>query len=495
MLQATNVTVLDIINAGFEEPVLPIVGAFTNGYSQGDPIPGWELYDPNGLSTVFPDIGALHPLPAEFPDGIPEGINVGYTFAFTPIGSGVIGLSQTLNATLTTSTRYILQVEVGNIADGNPNDAVDLDGFPGYRVELLAGGTVLAADDNTLAIAEGEFKTSTVTFIAPNDAPNLGSALEIRLLNLIQGAGLEVDFDDVRLIAETVSVLGSGATGQKTFTIDQGDGIVVIDQFGGIGTGTNPTDEAIAELDLLQLQGEGLTARNMLLTQVGNDLEITFDGTANTKIVLTKFALENLDNPPKIRGNSLGNIRFDGQTSVTDSFDVVDANWHGTQLFNRNSVTFLNAGHNTVSGFNGSNDVINGQEGNDTLSGLGGDDYLRGGKGNDQLMGGNGNDVLVGDAGKDWLDGGKGDDTLTGGAGSDHFVLAKNSGNDVITDFESGIDRLYLSNNLSFEQLTITQGTGDQSNHSIVTETKTGKTIATLIGIQANMISIADFVS
>jgi hypothetical protein len=59
---------------------------------------------------------------------------------------------------------------VGNIASGTglaPFDVFgffDLDGFPGYRVELLAGDTVGAADDNLLfgSILEGEFRTSTV---------------------------------------------------------------------------------------------------------------------------------------------------------------------------------------------------------------------------------------------------------------------------------------------------------------------------------------------
>lgn len=495
MPETANTAVLHIVNAGFEQPILPTEGAFTNGYSQGDSIPGWSLYDPNGLSTIFPDAGALNPLPAEFPSGIPEGTNVGYTFAFTPVGSGVIGLAQTLNAALTTNTRYILQVEVGNIADGNFSDAVELDGFPGYRVELLAGDTILTVDDNSLSIAEGEFKTSILTFIAPTDHSNLGDALEIRLLNLIQGAGLEVDFDDVQLIAETVSVLGSGAAGQKTFTVSREDGIAVINDFGGIDKGILPADATIAELDLLQLQGKGLTARNLLLTQVGHDLEITFDGIANTKIVLTNFALENLDNLPRTGGSSLGNIRFNGQTSVTDSFDVVDADWRDTQIYNRNSVTFLNAADNVVSGFNGSNDAINAQEGDDTIDGLNGDDLLRGGKGKDQLIGNKGNDVLMGDADQDWLDGGKGSDTLSGGNGSDHFVLATRSGNDRIEDFEDGVDRLSLDNGLAVGQLTITRGTGSQSSHTFIVETATNQTIATLIGIQASMISTADFVS
>ena len=74
-------------------------------------------------------------------------------------------------------------------------------GFPGYRVDILAGGEVLASDVNTLAITEGTFATSTVTFNSTADHPQIGQNLEIHLVNLANGPGLEVDFDNVRLDA------------------------------------------------------------------------------------------------------------------------------------------------------------------------------------------------------------------------------------------------------------------------------------------------------
>jgi Ca2+-binding RTX toxin-like protein len=134
----------------------------------------------------------------------------------------------------------------------------------------------------------------------------------------------------------------------------------------------------------------------MLLTQKGNNLEITFEGIDGTKVILQNFALENLDNLRKATGAKvdLGSILFDGQTTVQDSFDVFDANSKRRGVFNRNSVTFLNGLNNTTNGLNSSNDVINAQGGNDTLDGRGGDDLLRGGLGNDTLVGGSGNDTL-----------------------------------------------------------------------------------------------------
>jgi len=63
----------------------------------------------------------------------------------------------------------------------------------------------------------------------------------------------------------------------------------------------------------------------------------------------------------------------------------------------------------------------------------GGDDTLNGGKGDDVLFGGAGND------------------TLTGGEGADQFVFLANSnnGNDVITDFQAGVDKVVFADLVS----------------------------------------------
>jgi Ca2+-binding RTX toxin-like protein len=75
---------------------------------------------------------------------------------------------------------------------------------------------------------------------------------------------------------------------------------------------------------------------------------------------------------------------------------------------------------------------------------------INGTSGNDVLVGTSGNDVINGFDGNDQITGGAGADTLTGGAGSDTFIylssadsIAGNS--DVITDFESGNDRISAS--------------------------------------------------
>lgn len=87
---------------------------------------------------------------------------------------------------------------------------------------------------------------------------------------------------------------------------------------------------------------------------------------------------------------------------------------------------------------NARDNVIAGNSGANVLSGLAGDDVLVGGAGDDTLAGGDGDD---------WLQGGAGDDILIGGAGHDQFVFVFAPGerqNDVILDFEIGVDAIVL---------------------------------------------------
>ena len=219
---------------------------------------------------------------------------------------------------------------------------------------------------------------------------------------LLGGAGndslLGGENNDILDGGEGNDALGGGAGGQDQFLIKQGDGTDTVTDFGGVGRGASPSAATIAETDTLKFEGEGLTPRNMLLNQNGDNLEITFDGVKDTKVILQDFQLENLDNLHKGTGATvnLGNILFDGQSCIKDSFDVFNAESQQSTIWNRNTVTFLNDLDNNVEGFNDSNDVINGQGGNDQVRGLSGNDLLRGGAGSDTLDGGNGDDILVG---------------------------------------------------------------------------------------------------
>ncbi len=242
----------------------------------------------------------------------------------------------------------------------------------------------------------------------------------------------------------------TGNGGQDKFVIRPGDGNDIITDFGGVGKSQNPSAAVIANIDTLEFTGSGLIARNLQLAQNGNNLEVTFENVTNTKVTLQNFKLENLENLPatSTRG-AIGNILFDGQTSITDSFDVIDAISTQTSIFNKNTVTFLNELNNNITGFNNSNDVINGQGGNDKIDGLSGNDLLRGGAGHDTLIGGAGND------------------TLFGGAGADRFLYNTNAhftssavGVDVISDFKHSQGDKIILDKTTFNTITSAAGKG-----------------------------------
>jgi hypothetical protein len=169
-----------VTNAGFEDPVL------ADGSFQAAPIPGW--------STVGTgDRGVLNPSISDLPAEAPEGANV----AYVANAAGEAGIAQSLSGAvgqLQVDASYALSVKVANtLLDPT---------FPGYRVQLLANGTVLAEDDNSLAPADGAVVTSTVNFSydAGLHAALVGFPLEIRLLSKGIDAS-EMAFDDVQLNA------------------------------------------------------------------------------------------------------------------------------------------------------------------------------------------------------------------------------------------------------------------------------------------------------
>ena len=132
---------------------------------------------------------------------MPQGQRIGVVFLDDSLGLEA-GLTQTLSSTLQLSTAYTMNVGVGNFRP-SVGDPWDFTGFPGYRVELRAGGELLAADNNTLLPSEGTFLTSTVSFTTGSLHLNAGQALSIHLVSL-NGPGVEVNFDDVRLVATPV---------------------------------------------------------------------------------------------------------------------------------------------------------------------------------------------------------------------------------------------------------------------------------------------------
>ena len=172
-----------IVNAGFEDQVL--------ADGEWGSAPGWSnIGDNAGGGSWNPgfDTGAIG-----YGGEAPEGSNIAYVgFQANSTGGGI---AQVLTETLASDTTYELTVEVGD----SP-----LYDWPGYKVQLLAGGNLLAEDDNSLTVPDNDFVTSTVTYTSGDATdPNIGLPLEIRLLVVNSSATgwLEMNFDDVQLTA------------------------------------------------------------------------------------------------------------------------------------------------------------------------------------------------------------------------------------------------------------------------------------------------------
>jgi hypothetical protein len=188
-----------IVNAGFEDLVL----------ADGDypsATPGWTEINAAGGSagTWNPDAdGAIW---YGYGGNAPEGDNVAWVY---PDPNQESGLAQVLTETFAADTTYTLTVQVGN------NSYYD---WLGYKVQLLAGGTVIAEDDSGIEPADDDFALSTVPYTYDaGDAALVGQPLEIRLLAAsVDGLEVDTDFDDVVLTADPPF---SAPTGVKIVTV------------------------------------------------------------------------------------------------------------------------------------------------------------------------------------------------------------------------------------------------------------------------------------
>jgi hypothetical protein len=164
---SVNAALIPITNASFEDGVgtTTITNPLGN-YSEGS-FPGWTVtgsagrYDPNG--TLSP----------EAVDG-----------TFTAWSNGGT-LLQTLGANLTANTTYTLSLFVGDRSDT---------AFPGFTVDLLAGGSALTGGSTIFsAPANGGWSSYSYTFTSLVN----GGALGIQL----GSNGVQTNFDNVSLTA------------------------------------------------------------------------------------------------------------------------------------------------------------------------------------------------------------------------------------------------------------------------------------------------------
>ena len=175
-----------IANNSFENPMITTPSGF-NTVSSGTSN-NWTFT--GGTQQGFANPTMAHNAggswygPSPSPGIIPNGNQVAWSNGGT--------ISQTLSATLQANTKYTLGAYVGR-RQNVP--------FPGYNIELYAGGNLLASN-NIVTPAEGTFAPVTVSYTS-GISVTPGQALEIRLTSLSGFQG-QTNFDNITLDAASI---------------------------------------------------------------------------------------------------------------------------------------------------------------------------------------------------------------------------------------------------------------------------------------------------
>lgn len=215
---------------------------------------------------------------------------------------------------------------------------------------------------------------------------------------------------------------------------------------------------------------------NVFVSTVANPTasDFVFLGVAQDDIT-TSFDLSTISFNLPVRAIKIVGLDNNG---TSPGFDVV----------NVQALQVLTATGDRI--FNGTDadDILEGGDGNDILTGNGGNDSLVGKLGKDKLLGGEGDDKLAGGKGNDLLVGGGGSDRITCAQGRDIVMLERDQfARDVIRDFADRQDKLALAKGTPFSKLRFEQ----KGSNTIVSFRK--EQLAVLLGVEANVITIADF--
>lgn len=165
---------------------------------------GWSF-----TRTPAADGGILNPTSASYlgatGNGTPtgaSGANIAYVFNINSVAPGMeMTISQTIGAILSEDTVYDLTVAVGNRLPGNPYGTT----FGGYRIELLAGGIVIAFVEDEITPMAGTFEDVSFSIFSGDIDPALyGESFTVRLsqTSLLQHAS--TDFDNIRFLATPI---------------------------------------------------------------------------------------------------------------------------------------------------------------------------------------------------------------------------------------------------------------------------------------------------
>jgi hypothetical protein len=354
----------------------------------------------------------------------------------------------------------------------------------GFRINGIATG-----DNSGLSVSSaGDINADGIDDLiigAPSADPNSNShAGQSYVIYGNRAARLDLN-GSAAGINNTITFVGNPVVASNISTLTDG-----VNSISGASVRIlNPLNGASETLSA-NVAGTNITANynsnSGTLTLSGNDT------LANYQTVLRRVTYDNTSLNPNLTSRTLEFLVIDA-----GAFNNVSAAARTTIQYSPNQIIDGTAAADTINGLAGNdtlnglggNDTLNGGDNNDLLNGSTGFDRLVGGTGLDTLLGGGDNDTLIGGSENDSLDGGVGNDSLTGNAGIDRFVLRANNGTDTITDFTNGQDLFFLTGNLTFGSLTISQSGSD----TLITRTSTSEVLAILTGVSSSSIDATDF--
>jgi hypothetical protein len=149
------------------------------------------------------------------PDGA-DGENVAFLFNNGGPAESV-SATQALGETLAPGFEYVLTAAIGKFLPGQP---YAFSTWGGYRIELLAGSTVIASDSGSVNPDFGEFRDAQAAVDSDDVSPALlGQPLSIRLDLEGSEAPRSTHFDDVRLSRFPVSGAGEVPDGDRYYLV------------------------------------------------------------------------------------------------------------------------------------------------------------------------------------------------------------------------------------------------------------------------------------
>jgi len=265
------------------------------------------------------------------------------------------------------------------------------------------------------------------------------------------GAGNDKIYYDQADIITTPngSALNIGGAGYDTLIVTEGSVFRTswlswfsIERFDG----NNGDDRAIGRVDTVDYVLIGGTGNDFLGGAGGNDRleggegdDILYGGAGNDII----YGDAGRDAIRAGAGDDF--IYFDSRDMMSDENGAIDIGGEGYDtLVLQNGTTFRTSWLNWY--------------GIERFYGKGGDDRVIGRDDSVDyyLVGQNGNDELAGAGGDDFLSGGGQDNILTGGGGADTFYFHITHTDDIVTDFEDGVDLMRFNNpTFSFAGMTV----------------------------------------